>query len=88
MPPKIDKAGQFIKFEVLSLDCIHVQGFQNSEKLETLYGFGGRHLRIKDICMEIGRLKTGRTLVTTQKDTTQLGKLIFMRFLAMGFFSS
>ena len=29
---------QFTKFKVLSLDCNHAEGFQKSEKLETLYG--------------------------------------------------
>ena len=37
----------FTKFEVLSLDCNHVEGFQKSEKIETLYGFGGPYLRIR-----------------------------------------
>ena len=27
------------KFGVVSFDCNHVEGFQKSEKLETLYGF-------------------------------------------------
>ena len=54
-------------FEVLSLDHNHVEGFQKLEKkLETLYGFGGRHLRIRDFCMEFGRPLTGHSLVTTQ----------------------
>ena len=43
------KIRQCTKFEVLSLDCNHVQGFQRSEKLGPLYGFGGRHLRITDV---------------------------------------
>ena len=34
------KISQFTKFEVLSFDCNHVEGFQKSEKLEPLYGFG------------------------------------------------
>ena len=38
------KISQFTKFEVLSLDCNHVEGFQKSEILETLYGFGRCHL--------------------------------------------
>ena len=33
------KKDQFTKFKDLSLDCNHVEGFQNSEILETLYGF-------------------------------------------------
>ena len=37
------------------LDCNHVEGFQNSEKLETLYGFGGRHFRNRDISMDFGQ---------------------------------
>ena len=31
------KINQFIKFEVLSLDCNHVEVFQKSKKIETLY---------------------------------------------------
>ena len=34
------KISRFTKFEVLSLDCDHVEGFQKSEILETLYAFG------------------------------------------------
>ena len=60
------KISQFTKFEVLSLDCNHVEGFQKAKKLETLYGYGGSHLRIRDICMEFGRPLTGHSLVTTQ----------------------
>ena len=58
------KISQFTKFEVLSLDCNHVEGFQISEKLETLCGFGGRHRG--DICMEFGRPLTGHSLVNKQ----------------------
>ena len=47
------KISQFTKFEVLLLDCNHVEGFQKLEKLET-YGFGGHHLRIRGICMDFG----------------------------------
>ena len=57
---------QFAKFGVLSLDRNHGKGFQKSKTLETLYGFGGRHLRIRDICMEFGRPLIGHSLVTTQ----------------------
>ena len=53
---------RFTKFEVLSLDCNHVKGFQKSAKLETLYGFGGLHLRITDICVEYGGPLTGHSL--------------------------
>ena len=61
------KISQFTKFEVLSLDCNHVENFQKSgKKIETVYGFGGRHLRIREICMEFGRPLTGHSLVTTQ----------------------
>ena len=59
------KISRFTKFEVLSLDCDHVERFQKSEKLENLYGFEGRHLRIRDICMKSGRPLTGHSLVTT-----------------------
>ena len=34
------KISPFTKFEVRSIDCNHVEGFQNLEKLETLYGLG------------------------------------------------
>ena len=60
------KISQFTKFVVLSSDCDHVEGFQKSEKLETFYGFGERHLRIRDICMELGLPLTGHSLVTTR----------------------
>ena len=47
---RLNRICQFTKFEVLSLDGNHIGGFQNSEILEpTLYGFGGHHLRIRDI---------------------------------------
>ena len=59
------KISQFTKCEVLSLDCNHVEGVQKSEILQTLYGIGGSHLRIRDICMEFGRPLTGHSLVTT-----------------------
>ena len=59
------KISQFTKFMVLSLDSNHVEGFQKHGKIETLYGFGGRHLRIRDFCMEFGRPSTGHSLVTT-----------------------
>ena len=57
---------QFTKFEVLSLDCNHVEGSKKSEILETLHGFGSRHLTIRDICMEFGRTLTDHSLVTSQ----------------------
>ena len=62
------KISQFTKFELLSLECNRVEGFQKLKKLESLYGFnlGRRHLGIRDICMEYGRPLTGRSLVTTQ----------------------
>ena len=60
------KIRQFAKFEVLSLDCDHVDGFQISGKKETLHGFGSRHLIIREICMEFGRTLTGHCLVTSQ----------------------
>ena len=60
------KISQFTKFEVVSLDCNHGEGFQKIEKLETLYGLGGRHLRIRDICMEFGRPLTGHSLVNVR----------------------
>ena len=34
------KITQFTKFEVLSLDYNHVEGFQKSDKLETLWIWG------------------------------------------------
>ena len=76
-----------------SLYCNHVEGFQNrgeNRKLETLYTFWGRHLRIKDICNEFGRPLTGHSLVTTQWNMTKLGKLtnLYVIFLAVGFISS
>ena len=44
------KIRQFTKFEVLSLNCNHEEGFQKSEKKgNTLYGFRRCHLRIRDI---------------------------------------
>ena len=55
------KISQFTKFEVLWSDYNHVEGFQKSEKIETLYGFGGCHLRIIDICMEFGTVKHNHT---------------------------
>ena len=55
---------QFTKFEVLSLDYNHIEGFQNSEKLETLCGFGGP--------LEL----VGHSLVTTQQNITKLGNLL------------
>ena len=60
------KVSQFTKFEVLLLDCNRGKGFQKSEKLETVVGFGGSHLRIiiRDICMEFGRPLTGHSLVS------------------------
>ena len=66
--PKKDhvKINPFTKFEVLWLDCNHLEGFQKSEKIKTLYGFGVRHLRIRDICMEFRRPLTDYSLVTTQ----------------------
>ena len=51
---------------VLSVDYNHVEGFRKSEEIEALYGFGGRNVRIRDICMEFGRPFTGHILVTTQ----------------------
>ena len=45
------KIRQFTKFEVTSLDCNQVEGFQKLEK-------------IRDICMEIGRPSTSHSLVT------------------------
>ena len=51
------KISHFTKFEVLSLDCNPVEG---------LYGFGGRHLRIRDICMEFRRPLKGHSIVTMQ----------------------
>ena len=44
----VPEFSQFTKSDVLSLDCDHVEGFQILDKLETLYGFGGWHLRIRD----------------------------------------
>ena len=40
------KISQFTKLGVLLLDWNYVEGFQNLEKLDTLYEFGGRHPRI------------------------------------------
>ena len=62
------KISQFIKFELLSLECNRVEGFQKLEKLESLYGFNlcRHHLGIRDNCMEYGRPLTGHSLVTTQ----------------------
>ena len=40
---------QLTKFEVLLLDCNHAEGFKKSEKLETLFGFGRRPLRIRHL---------------------------------------
>ena len=58
-----NKICQQTKFEVLSLDCNPVAGFQISEKLDCM-DLGERHLRIsRDICMEIGRPLTGHSLV-------------------------
>ena len=57
---------QFTKFEFLSLDCNYAEGFGKLERSETLYGFGGRCLRIRDICMEFGRPLTGHSLVAMQ----------------------
>ena len=83
------KISQFITSGVVSLDCNHVEGFQKSEKLETLYGFGGRHLGIRDICMEFGRHLTAHSLVTMQCNITKLGKLthFYAPFLVMGLIS-
>ena len=60
------KFSQFTKFEVLSLECDHVEVFQNSEKLEILYESWGLHLRSRYICMEFRQPLTGHSLVTTQ----------------------
>ena len=64
------------KFEVVSLDCNHVEGFQKSEKLETLHGFWGP--------------LTGHSLVTTQCNITKLGILtnFYVIFVVVGFISS
>ena len=35
------KISQSTKFDVLSLDCNRVGGFEKLERLETMYGFGG-----------------------------------------------
>ena len=56
---------QFTTFEVLSLDCNHVEGFQKSEKLETVW-IWGRYLRVRGICMKFGRRLAGHSLVATQ----------------------
>ena len=60
------KISQFSKFEVLLLDCDHVERFQKSVKLETLYGFGRCNLRSRDISMEFGRPLTGHGLASKQ----------------------
>ena len=60
-------------FGVVSLNCNHVEGFQKSEKLETLSGFGGRL-----ICMEFWRPLTAYSLGTMQYNITKLGKLIYL----------
>ena len=76
------KISQFTKFEFLSLDCNHEEGFQNSEKLETFYGLrgGGGHLGFE-------RPLTSHSLVTMQWHITKLDKLtnFHVIFLAMGF---
>ena len=50
------KISQFAKFEVLSLDCNHVEGFQNSEKLVTLYGFGDANSELETFVWSLGDL--------------------------------
>ena len=58
------KTYQFARFGVVSLDCNPVEGFQKSDKLETLYGFRGRHLGIRDITMK-GSYRVQRVRVYT-----------------------
>ena len=41
------------------INCNRVDGFQKSEKLETSYGFGGRHLRIYGIWVTFDRPQPG-----------------------------
>ena len=52
------------------------KAFKNRKKtLQTLYVFGGRHLRIRDICMEFGRPLTGHfsnLLIIHQEKTKKI----------------
>ena len=41
------KISQFTKYEVLSLDCNRVEGFQKIEKIRNFVWIGGRHRRIR-----------------------------------------
>ena len=47
------------------LEYNHVEGFKKIGKIKD-FGFEGRHLRIRDICMEFVQPLTGHSLVTTQ----------------------
>ncbi len=72
------KISQFTKFGVVLLDRRYVEGFQKSEKLETLYGFGGRQLGIRDICMEFGRTLTAQSLGCWKCNINKPGRGIFL----------
>ena len=76
------KISQITTFEVLSLNWNHVKGFQNSEKLESLYGFGRCHLT------EFFFATFDRSQPV--ENITKLGKRtnLHVIFLAMGFISS
>ena len=66
----------------------NMKDFQKLEKLEALYGYGGCHLRIRDICMEFDLLVVTARLLCNE--TTKLGRLanFYVIFLSMGFISS
>ena len=48
---------------------------RNEKNFESLYGFGGRHLKIRDVCMDLEPCFKVHNLVVIQLNNPKLGRM-------------
>ena len=66
----------FDKTELKIMIFIHFQVYHRNEKhFESSYGLGGRHLKIRDICMDLEPCFKVHNLVVIQLKNTKLGQM-------------